>query len=104
MAHGGVGNHDLYDRYAWLHVSITLWYHRSMTIASLEQAIKSKRPAVIKEKGTPRFVVLDWKTYRVWQEMKEDLEDAVRLMGALADPKNQKRIPLSRVKKQFDLP
>jgi PHD/YefM family antitoxin component YafN of YafNO toxin-antitoxin module len=75
-----------------------------MTAETLARALKTKKPAVIREKGTPRFVVLDWETYKTWRETEEDLEDATRLMEALADPKNQKRTPLSRVKKIFHLP
>jgi len=48
-------------------------------------------------------VILDWKTYSKWAETKEDLEDTVRLAEALADPKNQKLLPLSRVKKMLRL-
>lgn len=69
----------------------------------LARALKGKRPAVIKQNGSPRFVVLDWKTYNMWQEMKEDLEDTERLMEALTDPKNQKRISLSKVRKTLHL-
>jgi hypothetical protein len=35
-----------------------------MTTATLERTLKKKKPAIIKEKGVPRYVVLDWKTYR----------------------------------------
>lgn len=75
-----------------------------MITETLARAFKMKKPVVIREKGSPRFVVLDWETYKTWQETEEDLEDAARLMEALADPKNQKRTPLSRVKKMFHLP
>lgn len=74
-----------------------------MITTTLEHALKSKKPAIIKEKGTPRYVVLDWKTYRAWEEIKEDLEDVTRLVEALADKKNQKRTSLSRVKKMLNL-
>lgn len=75
-----------------------------MTTKTLFRAIKSKKPAIIKEKGSPRYVVLDWDTYRVWNELKEDMEDRVRLAEALADPKNQRRIPYLQVKKILRLP
>jgi PHD/YefM family antitoxin component YafN of YafNO toxin-antitoxin module len=70
----------------------------------LARALKKKKPAVIKENGSPRFVVLDWSTYNIWQEMKEDFEDTARLIEALADPKNQKRTSLSEVRKRLHLP
>lgn len=38
-----------------------------MTIKTLAQAIKNKKPAIIKEKGAPRYVVLDWDMYKEWQ-------------------------------------
>jgi len=74
-----------------------------MTTQALAHALKKKKPAVIKENGSPRFVVLDWKTYSMWQEMREDLEDSARLMEALTDPKNQKRTSLSEVRKTLHL-
>ena len=75
-----------------------------MTITTLERALKKKKPAVIKEKGAPRFVILDWDTYKRWEETKEDLEDSKRLLEAIADLKNQKRISLSQAKKTLKLP
>ena len=87
-----------------MRVSITLWYHRSMTIASLERAIKSKRPAVIKEKGTPRFVILDWKTYRKWEEMREDIEDHIRFEISERESHGKPRYSLDEVKRKFHLP
>ena len=75
-----------------------------MTIATLERALKKKKPAIIKEKGAPRFVILDWDTYKRWEETKEDLEDSKRLLEAIADLKNQKRISLSQAKKTLKLP
>lgn len=74
-----------------------------MTIQTIARAIKAKKPAVIRENGAPRYVVLDWHTYRAWEEMREDMEDAERLTASLADPKNQKRIPYARVKKLLNL-
>ena len=75
-----------------------------MTLQALAKAIKSKKPAITREGDKPRFVVLDWSSYRRWEEMQEDLEDSLRLAEALADPKNQRRIPLARVKRRFKLP
>ena len=75
-----------------------------MTAKAITQAIKSQKPAVIRENGSPRYVVLDWHTYRAWEEMREDMEDSARLAHALTHPKNQKRIPYAQVKKLLNLP
>ena len=77
-----------------------LYRKNTMTLQTLAKAIKRKKPAIIHEGDTPRYVVLDWETYRSWEELREDLEDSLRLADALADPKNQHRAPLSRLKKQ----
>lgn len=74
-----------------------------MITATLEHALKNKKPAILKEKGAPRYVVLDWETYQAWEEDKEDLENTIRLTEALADKKNQKHTSLSRVKKMLNL-
>ena len=63
-----------------------------MTTQAISKAIKSGKPAVIKEHGNPRYVVLDWKTYQAWAELRDEMEDSVRLNEALRDPKNQRRI------------
>lgn len=65
---------------------------------TISKAIKMKKPAIINEHGSPRFVVLDWDTYRKWEALKEDFEDAARLQEAIVDPKNQKRIRFSAIK------
>lgn len=75
-----------------------------MTIKTIARAIKRKKPAVIRENGSPRFVVLDWDTYNMYQEAKEDLDDTARFIEALADPQNKKRTPLAQIKKKFNLP
>jgi len=75
-----------------------------MTAKTIERALKRPKPSILKENGKPRFVILDWETYSKWEEMKEDLEDTARLAEALADPKNKKLLPLSRVKKMLHLP
>ena len=75
-----------------------------MTTKAITQAIKSRKPAVIRENGSPRYVVLDWRTYKAWEEMREDMEDSARLATALADPKNQRRTPYAQVKKLLNLP
>ena len=69
-----------------------------MITASLARAIKGKKPAVIKENGAPRFVVLDWETFNAWQEMREDFEDTARLVEALADPKTKNAFLLQLLK------
>lgn len=66
-----------------------------MTTQALSRAIKDKKPSIIKERGKPRYVVLGWGAYKALEEMKEDLEDVVRLNEALSDPKNKKRIKFS---------
>ncbi len=75
-----------------------------MTTKTLKKAIVRQKPAVIRENGAPRYVILDWETYRGWEEMREDMDDSRRLLEALSDPENQKRIPFSRVKKLLRLP
>lgn len=66
-----------------------------MTVATISKAIKSKKPVVIKERGMPRYVVLDWKTYQELEMTREDAEDSARLQEALRDPRNKKRIKFS---------
>lgn len=73
-------------------------YDGTVTTKTLSRAIISKKPAIINERGTPRYVVLDWDTYRKWDEAMEDAFDSTRLAEALHDPKNQKRIRFSAVK------
>jgi PHD/YefM family antitoxin component YafN of YafNO toxin-antitoxin module len=75
-----------------------------MTTKTIERALKRSKPSILKENGRPRFVILDWDTYRRWEETKEDLEDTARLAEALVDPKNKKLLPLSQVKKMLRLP
>ena len=57
-----------------------------------------KKPAVIKEHGEPRYVVLDWKTYQEWEEALYDAGDAKRLFEALNDSANQKRVKVADLK------
>ena len=59
-----------------------------MTLKTLTRAIQSKKPSIIKEKGVPRFVVLDWVAYKRLQEQQEELED----YREMNDPKVQKHI------------
>lgn len=72
-----------------------------MTTQTLTRALRAKKPAVIKEGGKPRYVVLDWNTYSNWRETMEDWEDVVRFNQALSDSKNQRLIPLAEVKRKF---
>lgn len=74
-----------------------------MTTQTLTRALRAKKPAVIKEGGKPRYVVLDWNTYADWQEAMEEWEDIARFNEALSDPKNQKLIPLAEIKRKFRL-
>lgn len=69
-----------------------------MTTKTLNHAIISKKPAIISEHGAPRYVVLDWDTYRKWDEALEDASDSRRLVEALNDPKNQKRAQITNLK------
>lgn len=68
-----------------------------MTIQTVSRAVKAKKPAIIKERGAPRYVILDWDTYCEWEKTREDMEDAARLNEALADPGNQRRVKLSNL-------
>ena len=69
-----------------------------MTLATISKVIKSGKPAVIKEHGSPRYVVLDWRAYKKLVSSAEDLEDSARLLEALHDPKNRKRIKFLSLK------
>ena len=83
---------------------MALWYHCGMTIASLERAVKNKKPAVIKNGGAPRFVILDWDTYRKWEERREDMEDHIRFEISERESRGKPRYSLDEVKKKFRLP
>lgn len=74
-----------------------------MTTRVLLRAVKNKKSTIIKEKGKPRFVVLDWDTYRTWEEMREDFEDSERLREALSDPKNQRKTSFADIQGGFCL-
>lgn len=74
-----------------------------MTTQTISRALRAKKPAVIKEDGKPRYVVLDWDTYAIWQETIDDLEDSTRFNEALSDSRNQKLISFSEVKKRLKL-
>lgn len=51
----------------------------------------------------PRYVVLDWATYRAWEEMQEDLEDHIRFEIAERESRGKKRYTLAEVKKKYRL-
>lgn len=74
-----------------------------MTLGMLIKAIKQKKPVILKERGEPRFVVLDWRDYAMLKEAQEDVEDTAKLLEALADAKNQRRIPLAAVRKKLGI-
>ena len=56
-----------------------MWYHNAMIIKTLTKAIKGSKPAIIKERGVPQFVVLDWATYQRWQEEQEEFQDYLEM-------------------------
>ncbi len=74
-----------------------------MTTKTIERAIKKKKPAIIRENGAPRFVVLDWRTYSEWEEMREDIEDHVRFEIAERESRGKKRYTLEEVRARFHL-
>lgn len=74
-----------------------------MTTQVLARALKKKKPAIIKENGTPRFVVLDWSIYRAWEEMREDIEDHIRFDISERESRGKKRYTLVEVKKKHRL-
>ncbi|MBI2021105.1 hypothetical protein HYS99_01160 [Candidatus Giovannonibacteria bacterium] len=69
-----------------------------MITKAIGKIIKTKKPAIIKEHGSPRYVILDWRTYQKWQEAVEDAEDSKKLTEALLDPKNKKRMKIGDLK------
>lgn len=75
-----------------------------MTIKTIARALKQKKPAVIREKGSPRFVVLDWDIYRAWEAMREDTEDHIRFDIAERESRGKKRYTLTEVKKKYKIP
>lgn len=75
-----------------------------MTTKTIARALKQKKPAVIKENGSPRFVVLDWDIYRAWEAMREDMEDHIRFDIAERESRGKKRYTLAEVKKKYRLP
>ena len=74
-----------------------------MTTKTLARAIKRKMPAIIKEKGVPRYVVLDWDMYKKWLNEIEDLEDRVRCEIAAWKSKGKRRYSLKEMKRRYGL-
>jgi len=75
-----------------------------MTTKTIAKAISRRgQPAIIKEKGMPRYVILDWETYQGWEELREDLEDNVRFDRALRASQGKKRYSLQEIKKKYRL-
>lgn len=54
--------------------------------------------------GKEPVVILPLKKWKKFEEILEDLEDAVRFYEAVSDPKNQKNIPFEKVRKMLKLP
>ena len=67
------------------------------------KSLKDKKPAVIRQEGEPRYVILDWKTYRAWQELREDLEDHVRFDYAKRISRGKKQYPLEEIRKKYHI-
>lgn len=63
-----------------------------MTTQTLARAIKNKKPAVIKESGVPRYVVLDWEEYKKLQDAREELLDELEDYREMRDPEIQEII------------
>lgn len=80
-----------------------IWYNKKMTNKTLTRAIREKKPAVIKERRVPRYVVLDWDTYRAWEEKREDMEDHIRFEISERESRGKKRLTLKEVKKKYGL-
>ena len=74
-----------------------------MTTTTLRRAIKSKKPAVIEEKGEPRYVILDWKTYRRWQEEMDELEELTRFKISEIESRDKRKFSLGQIKKKYNL-
>ena len=63
-----------------------------MTTQTLARAIKRKMPAIIKEKGAPRYVVLDWDMYKRFQEWQEQQQEELEDYLEVNDPIVQEHI------------
>ena len=74
-----------------------------MVTDTFVRAIKGKKPAFVEKNGLPRYVILDWETYRVWEEKKEDMEDHIRFEIAMRESKGKEKISLTQIKKKYNL-
>ena len=74
-----------------------------MTTKTRTYAIKSRKPAVIREGGAPRFVILDWETYKGWEEAREDMEDHIRFEITERESRGRKRYTLAEIEKKYRL-
>jgi PHD/YefM family antitoxin component YafN of YafNO toxin-antitoxin module len=74
-----------------------------MTIQTIAGKIGHKKPVLIRERGVPRYVILDWETYQKWEEMREDLEDHIRIDIAQRESRGKKRYSLATIKKKYNL-
>ena len=79
------------------------WYDAYMTTSTIHRAIKEKKPAVIREGGKPQYVILDWDTYRAWEDKKEDMEDHIRFDIAKRESKGKKSFSLKEIKKKYNV-
>lgn len=83
----------------WESSKLLLWARwgimLTMTTQTLGRTIKGKKsgqPAVIKEGGTPRYVVLDWQEYQRLRDMQEEFLQEREDERELRDPKVQEII------------
>ncbi len=74
-----------------------------MIIKTVARAISKIKPVIIKKNGTPRFVILDWDTYRSWEERREDMEDHIRFEVAERESRGKKRHTLAEIKKKYHI-
>lgn len=73
------------------------------TVRAIARVIRRKRPTVISERGEPRYVVLDWNTYRAWEVIREDTEDHIRFEIAERESRGRKRHTLAAIKRKYRL-
>jgi hypothetical protein len=74
-----------------------------MTTKTICRALKRPKLSVLRENGKPRFMVLDWDTYHVWETKREDLEDHIRFEVADRESRGKKRHTLAAIKKKYRL-
>lgn len=78
-------------------------YNAHMTIKSIARAIKQRKPAIISEKGEPRYVLLDWQRYQEWKEMEEDMEAHAKFDLAERESNGKKHYTIEEVQKKYHL-